>query len=520
MARFHRVSRWLVLPVVLLVGTTPIASAADPATREAPGSQPAEAVDPAHPDTSALVAVKVAPTAEGIGAYLRELKQQNASSEAVERLIRELGADQFQQRERATRQLIEMPMFPEAAVRRALKDSDIEVRSRAAYILKQAASGSSDATLCAALRTIRRLEIKGLAAEVLDILPLFDSAYVQALGQDALRVTARPEDAALLRETLKSVSPAMRSAGALALASALGEKAADDLRGLLKDPSGDVVFASARALADQGDRASLPALVRLLDSNDAPIRSRSIAVLRALTGQKFEYQPYAEPAERAKGRKHWEQWVTDAGQTAKLAFPIKVAGPLGRTLLCVPGRGVIIEYDAEGKERWKGKINSAWACQGLPDGHRLAGSYSDKKVVEFDDEGKEVWKVENLPGGPMSVQRLENGNTLVACSDAQQVIEYKPDVGIAWKLDIQGRPADARRLLNGNTLIALHHGSRVVEINAKGEEVWSYNVRDPQTVQRLENGNTVIWQATPGAVIEVTPKGETVWKQEGLGGIL
>jgi hypothetical protein len=73
--------------------------------------------------------------------------------------------------------------------------------------------------------------------------------------------------------------------------------------------------------AGRDDRASLPVLVNLLESNDATIRARSVAVLRAMTGQKIEFLPYDEPADRATGRKQWEQWVASVGAKAKLTYP-------------------------------------------------------------------------------------------------------------------------------------------------------------------------------------------------------
>ena len=61
-------------------------------------------------------------------------------------------------------------------------------------------------------------------------------------------------------------------------------------------------------------------------------------------------------------------------------------------------------------------------------------------------------------------------------------------------------PFTAIRLDNGNTLIGCTNGNRVIEVDGKGKIVWSVDnedlgedlIKDACGVQRLPNGNTVI----------------------------
>ena len=127
-----------------------------------------------------------------------------------------------------------------------------------------------------------------------------------------------------------------------------------------------------------------------------------------------------------------------------------------------------------------------------PQGTALIAYTNADKVAEYDENGKEVWSA--AVAQPWSVERLKNGNTLVA----------------SMKLD-------------------------TIELNAKGETVWKltpadlaaqgYIIDKLQTAMRLPNGNTLIavnnetaWLPgdTPDAwapvqAIEVNPAKKVVW---------
>jgi hypothetical protein len=178
------------------------------------------------------------------------------------------------------------------------------------------------------------------------------------------------------------------------------------------------------------------------------------------------------------------------------------------------GQSTVVELDSDKKERWRARVMNPWCCQGLPNGNRLVAGFAQgqNSVIEFNEDGKEIWRKDRLPGIPYSVQRLENGNTLVACKDQQQIVEISPD-GTTKSMQVQGHPMHAQRLENGNTLIALQQGSRVVEMDSKNQQVWeARNMNGPCFAQRLDTGNTLIVQMHTGQVVEVDPTGQkTVW---------
>lgn len=92
------------------------------------------------------------------------------------------------------------------------------------------------------------------------------------------------------------------------------------------------------------------------------------------------------------------------------------------------------------------------------------------------------------------VLQLNPLTVLVADSENNRVVEYQRKNG-NWKLiwGYQGQlywPRDADRLPNGNTLIADTHNDRVVEITPDRKVVWEFHIeRSTYDVERLEHGD-------------------------------
>ncbi|MCG8586854.1 MAG: PQQ-binding-like beta-propeller repeat protein, partial [Pirellulales bacterium] len=325
------------------------------------------------------------------------------------------------------------------------------------------------------------------ASAILSTGDLLDDKSLRIAARDALEAVATPDDAGLLRESLKDKNEHTRAMAARALGILIEKDAVADLSPMLDDDSELVRAVAAHYLANVGERSSLDTLSKLLASEDIDIRVRTAKTLRSFTGQKFGFVAYETDASRQEAIKKWEEWIAASGKTAELRFPLPVtASEVGRTLVCLYSRKRIIEIDASGKQVWpKGgtvaEVNYPWDCQRLPNGNRLAVSMNGQQVVEFDDSGKRVWYKSGLPSGPCSVQRLENGNTLVACQGANKVIEFAGKQGrinmatdVKWELKkidgrtMTGQPRCAQRLENGNTLVSLYREGRVVEVNREG----------------------------------------------------
>ena len=273
---------------------------------------------------------------------------------------------------------------------------------------------------------------------------------------------------------------------------------------------------AAEILAMRANRNCLKPLAELLNSSDVDVRTRANHILRALTGKKIVFTAYAKEEERKGPVSEWKSWIENEGVKAELKHPLNLDNILlGRILVCVQSQNRIYELDSTGKMVWEKKnFTRPWGCQGLPNGHRLVGSYTSRMVQEFDAAGKVVWSKTGLPGGITSVQRLGNGNTLVACTDAQKILEIDRAGKITWTAAVSGRPFFAQRLDNGRTLVTLHGNKKVVEVDRTGKIVWSANFKlsNPQSARRLENGNTLVTDYSTRRVIEMNREGKVIWE--------
>jgi hypothetical protein len=347
---------------------------------------------------------------------------------------------------------------------------------------------------------------------VLDAIPYCSQTYVREEAVRAVKATARPEDAEVIKAALDRPDPQTQQVALEALEHLLGQAADAELLPFLKSEDEQTKFVAARALGNHGNRQALPVLVDLLAAKDLEVRARTADTLRLLTGERFAFVAYDAEQKRAAARRKWLDWVANNAESANLNFPLP-DGPVlqGHTLICNYSLKKVIELDANHKEVWSQELVGAWGCQGLANGHRLITSYSQRMILEYDMAGKEVWKKQNLPGLPYSVERLENGNTLVTCSN-NQVIEYAPNGNIAWQQTLNGTPRDAQRLENGNTLVVLYSTQELVEIDREGKTIWrAANMQRPMCAQRLDNGNTLVCQSAGQRLVEIDRKGDVVW---------
>jgi hypothetical protein len=128
----------------------------------------------------------------------------------------------------------------------------------------------------------------------------------------------------------------------------------------------------------------------------------------------------------------------------------------------------------------------------LANGNYLVAHYGLKVMREYDSAGKLIREIP-AAGGPHSVVRLPNGNTLISCADGPG-------------------------------------GARVFEVDAAGKTVWQVQSNELAGVQlkfmagleRLPNGDTLManWLGhkqfgTTADLIEVTPDKRVIWQFSG-----
>jgi len=130
----------------------------------------------------------------------------------------------------------------------------------------------------------------------------------------------------------------------------------------------------------------------------------------------------------------------------------------------------------------------------LPNGNYLVPHLLAFAVKEYTPGGKVVKIIKtDSPelGGrdsvnwPFTAIQLDNGNTLVSLTHGNKVVEFNDAGKVVWKvsnLDMKEQlfqdPCGIQRLPNGNTVIASYgakHGVKLFEITPKKQLVWSYS---------------------------------------------
>ena len=188
---------------------------------------------------------------------------------------------------------------------------------------------------------------------------------------------------------------------------------------------------------------------------------------------------------------------------------------------------VVFEYQSK---------SEIYACQRLPDGNTFVGECNSGRLLIVNPKGGIVREVRLLPEGKdgghaymRNARALDNGNFLVAHYGGQVVKEYDASGKVVREIPAAGGPHSIIRLSNGNTVISCGDntgGSRVFEVDSKGLTVWQvqgeevpgHSFKFLAGIQRLPNGNTLIcnWLGhgqfgKSPHLVEVTPDKRAVW---------
>lgn len=151
-----------------------------------------------------------------------------------------------------------------------------------------------------------------------------------------------------------------------------------------------------------------------------------------------------------------------------------------------------------------------YACQRLPNGNTFIGECNSGSLLEVAPDGNIVKKIRLLPdsadGGHFfmrNARKLQNGNYLVAHYGLDKVCEYDSTGKMLREIPIKGGPHSVIRLPNGNTLIACsdHDGDpRVLEVDTACKITWQLTKNELPGIelefmtgmQILPNGNLVL----------------------------
>ncbi|MFX0197853.1 MAG: aryl-sulfate sulfotransferase [Candidatus Hodarchaeota archaeon] len=238
-----------------------------------------------------------------------------------------------------------------------------------------------------------------------------------------------------------------------------------------------------------------------------------------------------------------------------------LSGPQGKAI------SKLLELDPAGNIIWNftyfpnGRPGLIFDSELLPNGNILfVGNVGEdlpqfwgynlhSQIIEMTRAGEIIWKYDLYwrafkDHEIHDVDKLDNGNILIADTSRDRVIEVTRDYQVVWEwraIDWFDPPAnwdpyadmtenttndwthlnDADRLPNGHTLISLRNLRKVIEVNETGHIVWSWGNKtvlwEPHNPDKLLNGNVLICDSGANRIIEVnTTTKEIVWQYEGM----
>lgn len=225
--------------------------------------------------------------------------------------------------------------------------------------------------------------------------------------------------------------------------------------------------------------------------------------------------------------------------------------PNGNVLLALYGtkgfpNGGVVEVDRKTKEivfQYKARQKETSTVQPLADGKFLVAELGpEPRALVIDRQGKIIKSTplqcqkKNFHMQTRMLRMLPNGNYIAPHLLDFAVKEYNPDTGEVLRTiptDDRGRekrdwPFTAIRLENGNTVIGCTNGNRIIEVDEEGKTVWKVDNEDLGEnlfddacgAQRLPNGNTVItsYHAKGDSVklFEITRDKKVVWRYSGM----
>jgi len=393
----------------LLVGL--LLSLAAAATADGPTERPS-------PEENILRKASVAVDGDGLLTFFRQRTPGDAERKRIGEIIKRLGADDFDDRERAAKELRKVGGRATPLVRAAAASTDAEVAVRAKAFLKEV-DAPAPLPAVAAARLLARRGSAGAVPVLLNYFPFADDGAVEdEVLATLLALTPDGKADPALAAALDDSSPIKRAAAAYVLGRNGDAAQRDAVRKRLKDADAGVRWQAARGLLGAHDRAAVPCLVGLLAEGPFDAAWRSEELLRRLAGDAAPAVWLDDSAEgRRKCRDAWAAWWKDKGDKVDMSSYKEADRPLGYTLGVEYNTGRVWECDLDGSIRWEIRdLEGPMDAQVLSDGNVLIAEADARRVTERDLKGKVVWE-KKINGEPNGCQRLADGNTFVSTYD-------------------------------------------------------------------------------------------------------
>ena len=396
----------------------------------------------ADPDKAFLQDAGIATDGPGLLAYFRAHTGSDADLLRMDALARQLGDDDFNAREEASRKLVALGLTALPAVRRLLPSTDPEVTRRVQVCIPLMQRGWQAGVNPAAVRLLLRLRPAHALDVLLGYLPYEADEEAQEeiwFGLDALTKADGKVDERLAA-ALRDPVPVRRALAAVIVGHRGDTEQRKAVRDLLKDGETAVRMRAAQGLLAAKDTAGLPALVALLEETPVDEAWQAEELLHYAAGEQAPSEVVGAGTAKSRQacRAAWAAWFKENGEKLDLSKIDEEPRRPGLILAWDEGTGHekldgrVWVCGCSGKAGWQLKDVLPVCAQLLPGGHLLlscrapgevlpgrpaldAGPY--RGINEWDLEGHSVWRSNQGPPFGGWCQRLANGNTFMDQGD-------------------------------------------------------------------------------------------------------
>jgi PQQ-like domain len=474
------------------------------------------------PDVDILKKAGVGADAQSLLTFLEKRTLPETERPAILKLVRQLGSEVYAEREVASAELIRRGPAVGEILRATRNDhADLETLRRAERCLDTIRDQDvSPSVPAAALRVLAVRKPAGAVEAVLAFLPFAenDAAADEARALLVRMARARGKADPLLVAALLDRAAIRRAAAGQALARAGRADLLPAVRKLLADPDASVRFRVATALACAGERTAVVTLIDTLPDLPLPLAWQAEDFLLHLAATQVP-PPVAigsDAATRRKCRDGWQTWwKANAAKVdlARLETPPKL---LGNTLVVLLDQGRVLDLGPQNQVRWEvANLSFPLDAQLVGEDRLLIAEYYGNRVTERDLKGNVLW--ERDVTGPLTAQRLPNGNTFVATDVT--LFEFDKDGKEVVKIEMPGenkRVMKALKLPNGE-IACLTTDARVARLDAAGKEIHSFAVSISMRlfggrIDMLSSGRVLVPHNGEDKVVEYDSQGKVVWE--------
>jgi hypothetical protein len=448
--------------------------------------------------------------------FFRKRTASDGDLAKIRDLIRDLGDDSFQVREKASMQLLSYGRTAVPPLREALtKNPDVEVQRRAEDCLRRIEEREESPLATAAARLLAHRKQAGTVEVLLAYAPSNDDPRVADELCNTLAALARKDgklDPALVN-ALADKAPVRRSTAAVAICRSGSTEHRAEVRKLLEDADANVRLRVAIALVHLKEKQAVPVLIELLPQAQLAQHWQAEDILYRLAG---EHAPTVPPASDEAGRRKyhdaWLGWWKDHADKIDLGR-LDRTDLLGYTMVVLLDKGKVMELGPNNQVRWEvSDLQFPLDVQYLPGDRILVAEGQGGRVTERNFKGEILWKYEIA--SPLMAQRLPNGNTFITAANQMVEVDPKGKQVFSHVRDNGSGFMRGKKLPNGDIACVLDEG-RFVRMDAKGKELETFPI-DIQTsggrIEVLPNGRVLVPQFSTGKVVEVTPDGKVQWE--------